>query len=611
MPKKGNGHPWLFAFTFGVFFFLYLPLVVLALFSFNSSRLMMNWQGFTTLWFRILIQDSAMFLALSNSLWIAFWTTVLSLLLGVPAGVALSQDRQVAKGPFEILILLPLVVPEIVLAVAFAAFYGAFKIRLSFTTVVLTHTAFSLSYVILLVRSRMSKLNPALVEAAKDLCADDRTVFRRVILPHLMPAVIGSSLLVFTLSLDDYVITSFVAGVGNTTLPLKIYSMTKEGLTPEINAMCASLLGITLLMAMLSYWVQANRVTWKRMGMVFAVFFLGLAWPMIWHHGIAGGRHPALNLFIWSGYLAPDTVQVFEQRFGIRVECDLYDSTEALLAKLQAGNAGYDVVVPSDYTVQILRQRALLSPIDKREIPNLEKFVDPHFLNRPFDPGNRYSVPYIWGVTGIGYRQDLVREDVKNWNVLWKPQFSGKIVMLDDMRENFGAALKSLGYSINSRKPEEIEQARHLLAQQKPLLQAYNSSNFQDLLASGDAWLVQGWNGQIVKAAQDNPQIKFALPEEGSTVFVDSLCIPSDAPHKQLAHRFINYLLEPETAASIMNYTGYVMPNRAARPYVRKTLRDNPALFPSASQLNRCEMIEDLGESILLYDRLWTEIKSK
>ena len=258
-------HPKLFLFTLTIFAFLYLPLVVLLIFSFNESRLMMDWQGFTTLWYRILFLDERMLDALANSLWIALWTTLLSLLLGIPAGVGLARGSSKGTALFEVLLLLPLIVPEIILAVAFAGLYGFARLRLSFWTVVTTHVAFSLSYVILMVRSRMARLNPSLVEAAMDLGAGPSQTFFRVLLPHLTPAVLASSLMVFTISLDDYVITSFVAGAGNTTLPLQIYSMAKEGLTPEINAVCTLLMMVTVLMALAAQWAQRAAVSWRKM----------------------------------------------------------------------------------------------------------------------------------------------------------------------------------------------------------------------------------------------------------------------------------------------------------------------------------------------------------
>ncbi|MCI0420198.1 MAG: extracellular solute-binding protein [Acidobacteria bacterium] len=572
---------------------------------------MMDWQGFTTLWYRILFQDDRMLDALANSLWIALWTTLVSLLLGVPAGVGLARASGRGNTFFELLLLLPLIVPEIILAAALAGLYGFAKLRLSFWTIVTTHVAFSLSYVILMVRSRMARLDPALVEAAMDLGADERRTFFRVLLPHLAPAVLASSLMVFTISLDDYVITSFVAGAGNTTLPLQIYSMAKEGLTPEINAVCTLLMLATVIMAVAAQWAQHAALSWRRMMPALLLLAALVIGPLTWRRWAVASDRQVLNLYIWSGYLAPDTVKVFEQRFVARVQCDLYDSVEALLAKLQGGNSGYDIVVPSDYAVHILRRQRLLSLIDKAQIPNLERNLDPQFLGRAFDPENRYSIPYTWGTTGIGYRKDLAGQRADSWQALWEERYRGRIVMLDDMRENFGAALKLAGFSINSRNPEELQTAKALLEKQKPLLQAYNSSNFQELLVSGDAWLVQGWNGQIVKAARENPNIGYALPKEGSTLFIDSFCIPAGAPHKDLAHQFINYMLEPETAAAIVNHTGYTVANRAARPYINKVLLNNPALFPDPALLDRCEMLEDLGETVLLYDRLWTEVKSK
>ena len=608
--RKGP-HPNLVVVTAVVFAFLYFPLLVLILYSFNQSRLMVNWHGFTVLWYRILLHDGRLLASLANSLWVASWTSLISLVLGIPAGVGLARGVRRVKGLFEVLVLLPLIVPEIVLAVAFAGFYGLLRVRLSFWTIVVTHVAFSLSYVILIVRSRMEQMDRSLIDAAMDLHASEPVVFFRVILPHLTPAIISSGLIVLTISLDDYVITSFVAGVGNTTLPLQIYSMLKEGLTPEINAVCTVLLVVTTLMIMLSQYIQRSWLKLRQALLGLVLLVVVLAAPLWWHKlTLAQEQRQPLNLFIWSGYLAPDTLKVFEQRFNANVQFDLYDSNEALMAKLQAGNAGYDVIVPTDYMIQILINRSLLSPVDKSRIPNFNN-LDPRFLNKSFDPSNRFSVPYIWGTTGIGYRKDLVQGAVESWRVLWDERYRNRIVMLDDMRENFGASLKLAGFSLNSRDVTEVQQAKNLLEKQKPLVRAYNSSNFQEILASGDAWLVQGYNGQIVKAAQENPNIAYRIPVEGSTLSIDAFCIPAGAPHKSLAHQFINYMLEPETAASVVNHTCYTVANRAAVPYIKKALLNNPGLFPDESTLAKCEIIEDLGQTVLLYDQYWTEIKSR
>jgi spermidine/putrescine-binding protein len=327
--------------------------------------------------------------------------------------------------------------------------------------------------------------------------------------------------------------------------------------------------------------------------------------PLVWSRWTVAGDRQVLNLYIWSGYLAPDTLKVFEQRFQARVQCDLYDSVEALLAKLQSGNSGYDIVVPSDYAVQILQRQRLLSPLDKAQIPNLERNLDPQFLGRPFDPGNRYSVPYTWGTTGIGYRKDRVGLLKDGWRVLWEEQYRGKIVMLDDMRENFGAALKLSGFSINSRDRAQLETAKALL--EKQACYRPQQLKLSELLVSGD---VAGAKQMVSREGCQEPNISYSCLNGNNYVhrfFLYSRWHVS----KALAHQFINYMLEPETAAAVVNHTGYTVANRAARPYINKALLNNPGLFPDSTVLDQCEMMEDLGETILTYDRLWTEVRSK
>jgi spermidine/putrescine-binding protein len=324
------------------------------------------------------------------------------------------------------------------------------------------------------------------------------------------------------------------------------------------------------------------------------------------------GHDNSLNLYIWSAYLAPDTLAGFERRHGVKVNLDTYDSNEAVLAKLQAGNVDYDLVVPTDYMVQILIREKLLREIDKGSLKNF-KNLSPEFLNLPFDPGNLYSIPYIWGATGIGYRKDKVQGPVDSWKVLWDARYKDRILMLDDMRENFSAALKTRGRSANSTDPAELAEAKLALMEQKPLLKAYNSGNFQEMLLSGDAWLAQGFNGQVAKAMKEakRDELGFVIPREGSLRSLDSLCIPRGAPHPDLAHLFIDYLLEAEVSAAITNFTHYPAPNQAARPFLAPDVRDNPAIFPPEERLRNCEYATDVGAAVNLYDQAWTEVKSR
>ncbi|HEU0108945.1 MAG TPA: spermidine/putrescine ABC transporter substrate-binding protein, partial [Vicinamibacteria bacterium] len=320
------------------------------------------------------------------------------------------------------------------------------------------------------------------------------------------------------------------------------------------------------------------------------------------------GADRQLNVYIWSNYIAPETVRRFEERHHVRVNVDVYDSNEALIAKMQSGNVDYDVVCPSTYTVQSLVAQGLLRALDFSALPHLSN-VDPRFLGRGHDPGNRYSVPYFWGTTGIAYRKSRVGT-VDSWGALWDERFRGRILMLDDARETLGAALKWKGQSVNTTDPASLALAQRALVAQRPLVRAYNSSNFEDVLLSGDVWLAQGWNGQFARAMAQDGDIQYVVPREGSMLFLDSLAVPIGAPHPELAHAFLDYVMEAEVAAEICRTMQYSTPNRAALALLPPAIRDNPAIFPSADVVARTEIIEDIGAATVLYDRLWTEVKT-
>lgn len=313
-----------------------------------------------------------------------------------------------------------------------------------------------------------------------------------------------------------------------------------------------------------------------------------------------------LNIYNWSDYLDPEVLAEFEEQFGVKIYYDSYDSNEALLAKLQLGISGFDLVFPSDYMVEIMIKLDLLEPLDKAQIPNI-KYLDARFLNQPFDPENGYSLPYAWGTSGIAYRADYVTEPVDSWNVLFDPKYSGRVVLLDDMRETIGMALKFLGYSLNSTNPEELEQARDVLLKQKPLVKAYISAQPQILL-SGDAWLAHNWVSYTNMVAAENPNIRYAVPKEGSSRFIDTCAIPKNAPHKELAHAFLNFILEPQNDARNHNYISCPTANTAAMEYLNDLLRSLISEF-SPELEKKVEYIHDLGEATRLWDNIWTEVK--
>jgi spermidine/putrescine-binding protein len=321
-------------------------------------------------------------------------------------------------------------------------------------------------------------------------------------------------------------------------------------------------------------------------------------------------KEKQLNLYIWSAYVSDETLAKFEKETGIRVRYDTYDSNEALLEKMQSGVADYDVIVPSDYMVRIMLHQNLLEKIDLNRFPNFKNLAK-RFQNLQYDPNNAHSIPFLWGTTGIGYNKTKVKETVDSWGILWNPKYKDRILMLDDLREVFGAALKWKGHSINTTNQAELDEAKNLLMQQKPLVKTFSSSNFDEILLSGDVWLAHGWSGQLAKAADQNKDLAYIVPKEGSTLWIDNLAIPASAKHKEEAYVFLNFFLDPAIAAEVTNYSGYPSPNDAAKPFIKPHILNDPARYPSEEVLAKCELLMDLGATTQLLDRMWTEIKSR
>jgi spermidine/putrescine transport system permease protein len=594
-----------------VYLFLYAPVAVLTILSFNRSRLSAHWQGLTGEWYAVLWRDDPIFQSLVNSLLVAALVTLACVVFGTMGALVFARARRRARAALSGIVYLPLVIPEIVMAVAIVIFFSLLQMQLGLWTVIIAHITFCISYVLIVVGVRLASMDRSIEEAALDLGANEWTTFFRVTLPLAAPAILSAALLVFTTSFDDYLITSFVAGVRSTTLPLEIYSRLKRGITPEINAISTVILAATIPLVYLAQRLERGAIRLRAAALGVAAVFLLMVVPVLARAWPSGGNARQLNIYTWSAYISPRLLNGFEREFHCKVNYDLYDSNEALLTKLQAGNVDYDLVVPSDYMVEILIRQGLLARLDKSRLPNVWANTDPRFLGLPLDPHNDYSVPYAWGTTGLAYRADLVKEPVDSWSVLFDPRYAGHLLLLDDAREVFGMALKRLGYSLNSTNPDEIRRARDLLLEEKRLVKGYNSSNFEQDLAAGDAWIAQAYNGNLTFVMRDDPRIRYIIPKEGCTISVDCACTPRRAPHKDLALEFINYFHRPEVAAVFVNDCGFNTPNRYDRREIEPWLLANPAVFPNPAWLGRCEFMRDVGSIVALYDRYWTEIKAR
>jgi spermidine/putrescine transport system substrate-binding protein len=311
-----------------------------------------------------------------------------------------------------------------------------------------------------------------------------------------------------------------------------------------------------------------------------------------------------LNIYNWSDYIAEDTVPNFEKEFGVKVTYDTYESNEDMVAKLQAGASGYDIVVPSGYIVPVLTATNLIAPINRKYIPNWSN-VAPIFLNPPNDPNNAHTVPWQWGTTGYAYRTDKIPTPPESWAIFFDAKYRRKMTMMDDGREVIGSMLRYRGHSLNSVDPAELAQAKTDAVAAKRNLKAYISAPVKGQLISGDVWIAQLWNGDTQQAKVEQPNLGYILPQEGCTIWTDSLCIPMSAPHKRAAHEFMNYILRPDVGAKISEFTGYGSPNQAAVAVMK-----NPVPYPTAEEMKRLEYQVDLGKDTATWDRIWTEIKS-
>ncbi|MGB7873205.1 MAG: spermidine/putrescine ABC transporter substrate-binding protein [Anaerolineales bacterium] len=327
------------------------------------------------------------------------------------------------------------------------------------------------------------------------------------------------------------------------------------------------------------------------------------------------GGEPAiadeLYIYNWSEYIDPEVFTAFEEEYGVKVIEDTFSSNEELLAKLQAGATGYDLIVPSDYMVEIMIGEGLLTEINHENIPNLAN-LSTLFSSPPYDPSLTYCVPYQWGTTGIGYNSDVVEPD--SWAYVFDPdiasEYSGKITMLNDSRESIGAALKYLGYSLNSTNEDELEEAKQLLISIKPYLLAYDSDQFEDLIAADEVVYGHGWSGDYFAAAEEDERIWYIIPAEGGVVWADNLCIPNTSKNAYTAELFINFILQPEVAAQITNFTWFGSPVEAANEFIDSEILEEPAIYPPPEVMAKLEWIQDVGDATPIYERIWTEVKA-
>ncbi|HYF91284.1 MAG TPA: spermidine/putrescine ABC transporter substrate-binding protein [Symbiobacteriaceae bacterium] len=316
-----------------------------------------------------------------------------------------------------------------------------------------------------------------------------------------------------------------------------------------------------------------------------------------------------LHLYSWAEYFPDEVLGEFEKEFGARVTYDTYPSNEDMAAKLRAGGGQYDVAVPSTYAVHSLAADGLLQPLDAAKLTNL-KNIAPEFLNQAHDRGNKYSVPYMWGTLGIAYNSKYVKTAPEQWSDLLNPEYKDRIVAVDDGRDIIGLGLQAVGHSRNTTDPAKVQAAQEWLKQLMPNVKAWDSDNPKAMLISGEAWIGLVWNGDAALAMKENPDIRYALPKNRGSLWLDSLVIPKGAHNAQLAHDFINFMLRPEIAAKVGVAYPYGMANAEGVKLLPADVKSNPASYPPQEWVARAELAGDLGEAATLFDKAFTELKA-
>ena len=612
-----------------IFILLYAPIVTLIVLSFNQSKTRAKWGGFTLKWYKELLKNEQIMSAFYTTLIIAFISAAIATVIGTAAAIAIQGMKQKWKTMYMGLTNIPMMNAEIVMGVSLMLLFIAFHMTLGFGTILIAHITFNIPYVILSVLPKLKQTNRYTYEAALDLGASPVKAFFKVVFPDIVPGVFSGFMLAFTMSLDDFVITHFTKGPGIDTLSTKIYTEVRKGIKPEIYAL-STIMFVTVLVLLLlinySPKVEEETVVRKKVRrpskvkktliqrvipVAICIVFIGGGFYYAKESDVLNDEK--LVVYNWGEYIDPEVLTMFEEETGIDIVYEEFETNEILYPKISSGAIAYDVICPSDYMIQRMIENDLLSEINFDNIPNL-KNIGKQYLeqSRQFDPENKYSVPYCWGTVGILYNKMMVDEPVDSWSILWDPKYKDNILMQDSVRDAFGVTLKYLGYSLNSIDLDELTEAKNLLIEQKPLVQAYVIDQVRDKMIGNEAALGVIYSGEAIYTQKENPNLEYVIPKEGSNIWIDSWVIPKNAEHKENAEKFINFLCRPDIALMNFEYITYSTPNEAARELIEdESIRNSEIAFPDLSKYDNLETFQYLGtEADQVYGDLWNKVKS-
>ena len=576
-----------------IMLFLFAPILILIIFSFNEAKSLSVFSGFSLNWYRELFKDAETLNAVRNTVILAVSAASISTVMGTAAAVGMNKLRnKYIRTAMDGVTNIPMVNPDIITGISLmlmfvfvGRLFGA-ATSLSFWTMLISHITFCLPYVILQVLPKLQQMDKSLPEAAMDLGCTPLRAFFKVELPEILPGIITGMIMAFTLSLDDFVISYFTTGNGFETLPIRIYNMTKKTVTPKMYALATIIFFVILALLILTNLVDNDgpkaapakeRKAYSRTRRIVGGTISGvLAVAIIAVVIFSGSQTEVLNVYNWGEYISDgsddslDTIQYFEEWYEetygkkVKVNYSTYASNEDMYAKLSSGAVSFDVVIPSDYMIARMASEDMLLPLNFDNISNY-KYINEGFHGLYYDPEDKYTVPYTYGVVGIMYNANVVDDaDAHGWDLLWNEKYSGNILQFNNSRDAFATAQYKLGLDVNSTDHALWDQALQELLKQRPLVKSYVMDEIYNMMESGEAAIAAYYAGDyftMLDAQADNVDLKFYYPES-TNYFVDAMCIPSCCQNKELAEIFINYMLSEEPAIANAEYIFYSCPNR-------------------------------------------------
>lgn len=614
--------------------FFYLPILYIIVFSFNDSRSLTKFSGFSLRWYEKMFADSTMMEAVLYTVIIAVIATVVATVVGTITAIGLSKSRKVVQKMVERINDLPVMNPDIVTAISLLMFFSVLTVKKGFGTLLIAHIMFCIPYVMLSVTPKLRSLDPNLIDAAMDLGATPFQALTKVIVPQIKPGIISGALIAFTMSFDDFVISYFTTGNGVNNISILVYTMSKR-VNPSINALSTIvILLITLVLGVVNIVPivrekrekdgKASRaVSRKAMAAVAAVLVLAVVGGTVGaslsqQHKSAAAVEKygsnVLKLYLPGEYLGENVISDFEKQYGVRVIVENFDSNEMMYTKLMAGDR-YDVIIPSDYMIERLMNEDFLQPLDKSMIPNMENMSDA-VLGMSYDPDNTYSIPYFWGSVGLVYNHENVDPAViesEGWEVLRNTDYAGHIYIYDSERDSFMMAFKALGYSMNTEDPNEINDAYEWLLQMNNTMSpVYVTDEVIDGMMNGYKDIAVVYSGDAAVVLDENEDMSFYMPSQGTNIWCDAMVIPQNAENPKLAHEFINYMLTYEAAFDNTETVGYTSPNAEVFEEMTSSedlYADNAAYLPR-SGYDKDEMFHDNQTLMRELSKLWIKVKA-